>query len=175
MRKRTQWLGGANLFALGLALGLALAVSSSHRASDSRPVPNSSDPSGAVATAPTPAVPTPGPPSADTKLNVTVARNGSAGGKVVIPVPPPEPELCSPVHITVDVGQTTVAACRSANYDGPIAVTVADPAIASVTTSNDRMLPRYLIVNGLGAGTTIVRVSYPDGPTTLYPITVSPA
>ena len=176
MRRRTMWLGGANLFALGLALGLLLAAIPGHRAADNHPVPSNSDPSGAVAAAaPTSAAATPGPPSDDTKLKVTASRNGSSGGKVVIEVPPPEPEICAPVHITVDVGQTTVAACRSANYLGPITAIVENPVIASVTTSNDRMLPRYLVVMGREAGTTIVRVSFPDGPTTTYPITVSAA
>ncbi|HEV2218493.1 MAG TPA: pilus assembly protein N-terminal domain-containing protein [Candidatus Dormibacteraeota bacterium] len=175
MRRRNQWLGGATLFALGLALGLALAVTTSHRAADSRPLLSSSAPSGAAAAAPTPAVPSPRPPSADTRLTTTVGPDGNAGGRVVIPVPPPEPEICAPVHITVVVGQTTVIACRSANYDGPITMSVANPTIASVTTSNSRMLPRYLVITGRMAGTTIVRVSYPNGPTTSYPITVSPA
>lgn len=175
MRRRTLWLGGANLFALGLALGLVLAASTGHRAVDNRAFPSSSVPSGAVATAPTPAAATAGSSSDDTKLKVTVAHNGSSGGKVVIEVPPPEPEICAPVHITVDVGQTTLAWCRSANYLGPITLTVDNPTIASVTTSNDRMVPRYLVVTGRDAGTTVVRVSYPNGPTTSYPITVSPA
>ena len=174
MRRRTLWLGGANLFALGLALGLALAAISSDHATDNRRVASNTDPRGAVATAPTPAAAPPGSPSDDPKLKVTVAKNGSSGGKVVIEVPPPEPEICAPVHITVGVGQTTLAWCRSANYLGPITLTVDNPSIASVTTSNDRMVPRYLVVTGRDAGTTIIRVSYPNGPTTSYPITVSP-
>ena len=170
-RPRTNWPGGASLFALGVALGLALAASPGHPAAGSHTAASSPDPGGAVAAAPR----SKASPAPDTKLNSTVVRNGDAGGRLVIVVPPPEPELCSPVHITVGVGQTTWVACRSANYDGPIIVTVANPAIATVVTSNDRMLPRYLVVTGHDAGTTIVRVTYPDGPMTQYPITVFPA
>jgi hypothetical protein len=110
--------------------------------------------------------------SSDAKLTATVRSNGDSGGVLIIRIPPPAPELCSPAPIKVDVGQTTVAACRSANYDGPISASVANPAIASVTTSGGLMVPRYLTVVGLQAGTTIVRVSYAHGPTTSYPITV---
>jgi hypothetical protein len=91
---------------------------------------------------------------------------------VVIPVPPSAPEECSPSRITVGVGQSAVAVCRSANYGGPIAATVTDRAIAVVRTSGGAMLPRYFYVTGRKVGTTTVLVSYPHGPTTRYRIEV---
>ena len=111
----------------------------------------------------------------DTRLTATVRPGGNSGGVLVLHVPPAAPELCSPKHIAVGVRQTAVVACRSANYGGPIAARVANPAIATVTTSGGLMVPRYLYVKGLKAGTTIVRVSYRGGPTRRYRITVSPA
>ena len=135
-------------------------------------VPSPSVPSSHVVAAPTQA---PSTASADARLAATARADGGTGGAVVIPVPPAAPERCSPVHITVDVGQTTVVACRSTNYGGPITASVANPDIASVSTSGGLMIPRYLYLVGRGPGTAIVRVSYPHGPTTSYPITVDRA
>jgi hypothetical protein len=94
---------------------------------------------------------------------------------VILQVPPSAPEECSPSHITVSVGHSAVAICRSANYGGPITATVTDPAIATVDTSGGATLPRYFNVIGLKAGTTTVVVSYPHGPTTMYRVRVMPA
>ena len=191
MRLRNACLGGTTVFAAGVAagvaIGLTLAGGSSHRAAasssvpsssiTSNPVPDDSAPDDSAPNTPVAAAPTPASPSGpgDARVGITAAPDGGAEGVVVIDVPPAEPERCSPTHITVDVGQSTLATCRSANYDGPMTVSVDNPAIASVSTSTGRTLPRYLYVIGLQVGTTIVRVTFPNGPTTTYPITVARA
>lgn len=169
MRLRTVWrLGGTILVALGLVLAgrwsIHLTVGGHHVASDAGL-------SSTVRTSHVEGAPSSAPP--DAKLTATVRSNGNSGGTLVIRVPPPAPELCSPAHITVGLGRTAAVACKSANYGGPITASVGDPAIASVSTSGGLMVPRYLIVIARHAGTTIVRVSYQGGPTTSYPITVT--
>ncbi len=181
MRLRTVLrLAGATLVVLGLVLAGRFSThltAGGQPAAGGQPVTSSTVPGRTVpsSTVPSSTVPSSTAPTSDARLSATVQPNGNTGGVVVIPVPPAAPERCSPAHITVVVGQTTVVACRSANYGGPIDASVANPAIASVRTSGGLMVPRYLYVVGLEAGTTIVRVSYPHGPTTLYTITVRPA
>ena len=178
MRRPAMYLGGTSLFALGAALGLAVGSYSSHRPLASRPTPTSTIragtatttfPNGQVTKAPKA---TSSPRSGDVTVRIAVRPNGTSNGVLVIPIPPPEPELCRPRHITVTVGQTALVACRSANYDGLITANIDDPAIATVVASGGRMLPRYLYIHARAAGTTTIRVSYPRGPTTSYTITV---
>ena len=169
MRLRTVWrLGGTVLVALGLVLAGRW---STHLIVGGHHVARGSDLSSTVRISHVERAPSSAPP--DAKLTATVRSDGSSGGVLVIRVPPPTPELCSPAHIKVGVGLTTVVACRSATYNGLIAVSVGNPAIASASASGGLMVPRYLIVVGRHAGTTTVRVSYPGGPTTSYPITVT--
>jgi hypothetical protein len=196
MRQRVVYLlSGMALGALGLGL---VHGCSSHRAADSNPVPSTSapsstvpNPSGRGASGPSTPVPAKSLPhtsvragpvtvkptaapagSGEATLTVTAGTEGQVGGVVVLHVPPSAPEECSPSYITVSVGQSAVAECRSANYGGPIAATVTNPAIALVRTSGGAMLPRYFYVTGLRAGTTTVLVSYQHGPTTRYRIRV---
>ena len=181
MRLRTVLrLAGATLVVLGLVLAGRFSthlVAGGHPAASGQPapsstVPNRTDPGNTV---PSSTVPSSPARTSDARLSATVQPNGNTGGVVVIVVPPAAPERCSPAHITVVVGQSTVVACTAVHYGGPIAASVANPAIASVRTSGGLMVPRYLYVVGLKAGTTIVSVSYPHGPTTSYTITVHPA
>jgi hypothetical protein len=181
MRLRTAFrLAGTTLVVLGLVLAGRFSThlfAGSHPAASGHPITTSTVPSRTVPSGPVQSstVPSSTAPTSDARLSATAQPNGDTGGVLVIPVPPAAPERCAPSHITVGVGQTTVVACRSANYGGPIDASVANPAIASVRTSGGLILPRYLYVIGLEAGTTIVRVSYPHGPTTTYTITVHPA
>lgn len=195
MRHRTIRLGGTSLFALGVAVGIAIGSYSGQRA-DSRALPSLVVPSNTVPPGTAPSNIVPSPDSArkpilnwhqpatvasahsaagDATIGITAQSSGLAGGVVVIPVPPGQPEQCSPSHIRVTVGQGTLSACTAVHYDGPITASVANPAIASVSTSGGQMFPRYLYIVGHRAGTTIVRVSYQAGPTTSYRITVSRA
>ena len=138
-------------------------------------VRGASGPSTSVLAGPVTVKPTPAPAgSSDATLSLTAGTKGQVGGVVVLRVPPSAPEECSPSDITVGVGQSTVAVCRSANYGGPITATVSNPAIVLVRTSGGATLPRYLYVIGLKAGTTTLVVSYPHGPTTRYRVTVEP-
>jgi hypothetical protein len=181
MRLRTAFrLAGATLVVLGLVLAGRFSThltAGGQPAASGQPVPSSTIPNRTAQSGPVPSstVPSSTAPTSDARLSATVQPNGDTGGVVVIPIPPAAPERCSPAHIAVVVGQTTVAACTAVHYGGPIDARVANPAIASVRTSGGLMVPRYLYVVGLKAGTTIVRVSYPHGPTTLYTITVHPA
>lgn len=181
MRLRTVIrVGCVTLAALGLVLAgrySTLLGAGGHPAADGHHLSDATVSSKTDQTRHAEGAPSGAPPSgpSDAKLTATVRSNGDSGGVLIIRVPPAAPELCSPAPIKVNVGQTTVVACRSANYDGPITASVANPAIASVATSGGLMVPRYLSVVGLQAGTTIVRVSYQRGPTTSYPIIVYPA
>ena len=186
MRLRNVCLGGAAAFGAGIALGTALGLTLGGRGAVAdaiglRPVPSSSSPSSPVTGGPAPsasaaALPiTAAPPGpGDARLAITSHPDGSLGGVLVIPVPPAEPVRCSEVHITVDVGQSTLVTCSAGHYVGPITARVENPAVASVGTSSGRELPQYLSVVGLHPGTTVVRVSYPRSPTTTYVITVRP-
>jgi hypothetical protein len=183
MRQRTVYfLSGTALVALGFGLGY---YSSSHRVASGNPVPTKSVsiisvpaksvPSTSLPRGPVTVKPTVTPSgSGDATVSFTAGAAGVVGGVVVLPVPPSAPEECSPSDITVAVGQSAVAVCRSANYGGPIAATLTNPAIALVRTSGGAMLPRYFYVTGLKAGTTTVLVSYPHGPTTRYRVKVHP-
>jgi len=178
---------GVTLAALGLVLAGRLSTHlnlGGHPAAEghlsSRTVLSRAAPASNVEAAPSgaPSSASSGAPSSgpsDARLSATAQPNGGIAGVLVIRVPPFAPELCSPAHITVNVGQMTMVACRSANYGGPIAASVSNPAVASVSTSGGFLLPRYLYVIGKEPGTTIVQVSYQHGPTTFYSITVSPA
>jgi hypothetical protein len=183
MRPRTVYLlSGIALVALGFGLGYC---SSNHRVAGGNPVATSSVPSTSVPAKSVPSTSLPRGPlavkptpttsgSGDATVSFTAGAAGVVGGVVVLPVPPAAPEECSPSDITVGVGQSAVAVCRSANYGGPIAATVTNPAIALVRTSGGALLPRYFYVTGLKAGTTTVLVSYPHGPTTRYRVKVHP-
>jgi hypothetical protein len=123
-----------------------------------------------------PVKPTPTPAgSGEATLTLTTSTKGEIGGVVVLHVPPSDPEECSPSYITVSVGQSAVAECRSANYGGPITATVTNSAIATARTSGGATLPRYFTLIGLKAGNTTVVVSYPHGPTTTYRVKVTPS
>jgi hypothetical protein len=195
MRKRTVYLlSGAVLVALGFGLGHH---SSTHQGAGgnpvstkslsaasvrARPVPQAAPPRGRAAAktaqitpGPVASIPTPtATSSGDATLAVTGRAAGELGGVVVLRVPPSAPEECSPSGITLAVGQSAVALCRSANYGGPISASATDPAIALVRTSEGARLPRYFYVTGLKPGTTTISVSYPRGPTTQYRINVHP-
>jgi hypothetical protein len=112
--------------------------------------------------------------SGDATLHLTKGAAGQFGGVVVLQVPSSAPEECSPADVTLGVGQSAVAECRSANYGGPISATATNPAIALVRTSAGKTLPRYFYVTGLKIGTTTILVSYPHGPTSRYRVTVHP-
>jgi hypothetical protein len=182
MRLRTVGrLGGVTLVALGLVLAgrfsTHLALGGHHPAAGGEHLSSSTALSRAVPASHVEAAPSRAPSSASSDATLTATRrpNGGVGGVLVIRVPPFAPELCSPAHIAVNVGQTTMVACTSANYGGPIAASVFNPVVASVSASSGFLLPRYLYVFGKAPGTTIVKVSYQHGPTTFYSITVSPA
>lgn len=185
MSLRRGWRrGGATLVALGLVFAgrwsSQLGAGGHGGPTSSVPgitISSGTVPRGTVPSSHVEAAPAQVPASAfsDASLRATVRPDGEAGGVLVIPVPPAPPERCSPSPIKVDVGQSTLVACRAATYGGPIVANVDNPAIASVNASGGRMMPRYLYVVGIEAGTTVVRVSYQHGPTTSYPITVSRA
>jgi Flp pilus assembly secretin CpaC len=60
--------------------------------------------------------------------------------------------LCTPTNVSLSIGQRIVIGCTAQGYSGPIALTVADPTVASVVLAEGTLTLFY--ITGLRSGTT---------------------
>jgi hypothetical protein len=79
--------------------------------------------------------------------------SGEAGGGTInFAIPTPAPISCTPVPVTIAVGQSVNIHCSAPDYVGPFAWSIANPAIASIQSNSEAFT--YFSVTGLNAGTT---------------------
>jgi hypothetical protein len=117
--------------------------------------------------------PSPSPsPTTAPSASPTASPGAGSGGEIVVGVPTPAPVLCTPVAVSVPVGQRAVLDCTSPGYNGPFTLTLSDPAVASVQVVAGTYT--FFYVNGLKAGMTELSFTFSGGGSGSVQITVTP-